>query len=123
MSSGAPAICYSGDEMDHLTKIPWDSLEVGEMIGQGGFGAVYLGTWHHSPVAIKQLHLKTLSTELLQEFLNEARIMAKCQFDNVVRLYGIVAEAGYYSMVMEFMNKGSLHSFLMSKAAFSWPQK
>lgn len=110
--------------MDHdVACIPWDALEVGEMIGQGGFGSVHLGTWHHSPVAIKQLHLRTLSAELLQEFLHEATIMAKCQFDNVVRLYGIVAEAGHYSMVMEFMNKGSLHSFLMSKSAFPWPQR
>ena len=102
-----PAVNIQG-----LQKIAWQSLSVGDTLGEGAFGTVYRGNWQSIDVAIKQLHLKTLPEHLVRDFENEAKIMAQCQFPNVVRLYGICVELGHYSMIMEYMHKGSLHHIL-----------
>lgn len=104
-----------------LQKLPWDSITVAEQVGEGGYGVVFRGQWSGIEVAIKQLYLKSLSQHLLEEFENESKVMAKCQFPNVVRLYGVCAEIGHYAMVMEYMAKGSLYQVLHNtEEALPW---
>ena len=43
-----------------LTAISWSKLQMGQLIGNGGYGDVYKATWQGIEVAVKQLHLKTL---------------------------------------------------------------
>ena len=102
-----PAVHVQG-----LQKIAWQSLSVGKALGEGAFGMVYRGNWQSIEVAIKQLHLKTLPEYLARDFEHEAKIMAQCQFPNIVRLYGVCAEEGHYSMIMEYMPRGSLYHVL-----------
>ncbi len=40
-----------------MFSISFETLTKGEKIGEGGFGVVYKGTYHHGPAAIKQLHV------------------------------------------------------------------
>ena len=93
-------------------SIAWDSVIVRNLIGHGSYGDVYQGEWQGVNVAIKQLHLKTLSTSLLTDFGQEAKIMAQCQFPHIVRLYGVCLEEGHTAMVMEYLSKGSLYHVL-----------
>ena len=102
-----PAVNVQG-----LKKIAWQSLNVGDALGEGAFGTVYRGNWQSIDVAIKQLHLKPLPEHLVQDFESEANIMSQCQFPNIVRLYGVCVEPGHYSMIMEYMHKGSLYHVL-----------
>ncbi len=100
-----------------LTNIPlvtlsWSNLELGQMIGSGGYGDVYRATWQGIEVAVKQLHLKTLLTDLAEDFQREVMVMAQCQFPHVVRLYGVCQEPGHTAMVMEYLPKGSLYQVL-----------
>ena len=95
-----------------LQQIAWSTVTVGALVGQGGYGDVYQGEWQGVNVAIKQLHLKTLSTSLLTDFEQEAKIMAQCQFPHIVRLYGVCLQEGHTAMVMEYMTKGSLYQVL-----------
>jgi serine/threonine protein kinase len=98
--------------------IPREDFTIGEILGKGGFGAVYRGMWHGEPVAIKQLLEQKLTPALEQDFRNEAGIMVQLRHPNIVYLYGISTKP--YSMVMEFMSNGSLHSVLHSNQRLSW---
>ncbi len=104
-----------------VQPISWHDLTVGRRIGGGGYGEVYQGEWSGIPVAIKKLHLKTLSTSLSTDFEREANIMAQCQFPYIIRLYGVCLEVGHAAMVMEYMTKGSLYQVLHDeKEALPW---
>jgi tRNA A-37 threonylcarbamoyl transferase component Bud32 len=102
--------------------IEYSSLKysMNNKLGEGGFGVVYKGEWQNVPVAIKELHLKNLSNEALQEFKSEAEIMAKLRFPNIVTLYGVCLEPNKYSMVIELMPKGSLYDLLHNGQPLPW---
>ena len=98
-----------------LQHIAWNTLKLGSLLGHGSYGDVYQGQWQGVSVAIKQLHVQTLSTELSADFEREAKIMAQCQFPHVVRLFGVCLETSHTAMVMEYMPKGSLYQVLHDK--------
>lgn len=95
-----------------LPQIAWQSLQVGELIGNGSFGDVYQGSCSGKPVAIKLLQMKTLASHLVDDFKNEARFMWQCQSPHIVSLHGVCTEAGHYAMVMEYLPRGSLYHVL-----------
>jgi serine/threonine protein kinase len=93
--------------------IPMADLQLGDLIGQGGFGEVHRGKWKDKDVAIKQLFLKKLPSSLVTEFENETQIMSQCsKCAQIVKLLGICIEPGHYSIVMEYLAKGSLYDVL-----------
>jgi serine/threonine-protein kinase TNNI3K len=51
----------------HVTK--------GQILGKGGYGVVYSGTYKGAPVAVKELLLARLEEASNEEFLNEVLIM------------------------------------------------
>ena len=91
-------------------------------LGSGGFGTVYKGTWQYTAVAIKQLHAQTLTEKVFKEFEQESAVMTKLTHPNVLHLHGICIEVGKYSMVLEYMSKGSLFKVLHSNHPLSLPQ-
>ncbi len=91
-----------------LTQIPWSDLKVGELLGEGSYGTVHHGQWQNIEVAIKQLHLKKLTSPLLEDFKQETVLMAKCRFPYVIELYGVCTEVNHYALVMTYLPKGSL---------------
>jgi serine/threonine protein kinase len=46
------------------------------------------------------------------DFLNEASIMGQFHHDNVIKLHGVVTRVDPAMIVMEFMDNGSLYSYL-----------
>src|ERR1700722_20040173 len=109
----------------NVTQISWSSLNIqGEPIGHGSYGDVYKGTWQGIEVAVKQLHLKTLPEHLQKDFDNETHIMAQCQYPHIVSFYGRCTVVGHYSIIMEYMPKGSLYSVLQNKTIeLPWGQR
>jgi len=65
--------------------------------------------------------IKTLFVDLTADFEREAKLMAQCQFSQVVELYGICQGPGHVAMVMEYLPKGSLYHVLHdSKETLPW---
>ncbi|KAH3743364.1 Protein tyrosine and serine/threonine kinase [Pelomyxa schiedti] len=92
-----------------------DGISIIKKIGQGGFGAVYQGTWSDNLVAIKELIQPNNSTEATAveqfvEFQKEAFMMSCLYHPNLIRLFGVTVKPAY--MVMEFATGGDLAHFL-----------
>ena len=102
---------------DSLQIIPNKEISRGKKIGEGGFGEVYKGTWNNYEVAIKVLVLKDQmkKKDLVGDFIDEARAMAKLNNPAVIRLFGICTDPGKYAMVMELMPRGNLDGLLSDR--------
>ncbi|XP_074267408.1 cysteine-rich receptor-like protein kinase 15 [Silene latifolia] len=80
-------------------------------LGKGGFGYVYKGTLKNGDqLAIKRL--SSTSGQGTEEFLAEARFLAKLQHNNVVKLVRFCLAGEEKLLVYDFMSNSSLEGFL-----------
>ena len=79
------------------------------LLGQGGFAEVYLGEHIHlgTQAAIKVLLLQMENTEL-QEFRNEARLVAQLRHPHIIRILDFGVEGATPYLVMDYAPNGSL---------------
>ncbi|XP_072952680.1 probable serine/threonine-protein kinase SIS8 isoform X2 [Typha angustifolia] len=89
-------------------EIPWEDIVLGERIGLGSFGEVYKGDWHGTEVAVKKFLHQDISSDALEEFRSEVRIMRRLRHPNVVLFMGAVTRVPHLSIVTEFLPRGSL---------------
>jgi len=113
-------------------EINIQELKIDKELGRGNFGIVYLGYWNNISVAIKTLQLTSgsspyygepdinLPPEKIQAFATEVEAMTSVRHPNLVTLLGICKETDKYFIVMEYMQKGSLHNFLHSTQPLNW---
>src|SRR5690349_11294377 len=99
--------------------VNYQDIIFGKVLGSGGFGEVYHGTWRHSDVAIKKLLMKQITAESAQEFEAESQIMARLRSPNIVQFYGYAIEPER-CIVMEYCPNGSLYSVLHSDKPLEW---
>lgn len=104
------------------TYIKAKELHIGKLLGTGGFGTVYVGTWQYTTVAVKEIN-GNYTQGAVYEFRKEAAIMQRLQSPQVIRLFGISGQPPKYQMVMEYAPKGSLYRLLHSDEPLSWPQR
>ncbi|XP_047337004.1 serine/threonine-protein kinase CTR1 [Impatiens glandulifera] len=98
-------------DIDHF-DIPWSDIILKEKIGAGSFGTVYRGYWHDCEVAVKILMEKDFHPELFGEFLREVAIMKRLRHPNIVLFMGAVTEPPNFSIVTEYLSRGSLYKLL-----------
>ncbi|KAI3498883.1 hypothetical protein L1887_34669 [Cichorium endivia] len=80
-------------------------------LGEGGFGPVYLGKLEDGrEIAVKRLSKN--SSQGLEEFKTEVRLIIKLQHKNLVRLLGCCIKGDERLLVYEYMVNTSLDSFL-----------
>jgi ankyrin repeat protein len=110
-------------------NISYEDLTFDQQIGEGGFGYVFSGTCRtFGQVAIKQFKGKDLQRILgqtpLQALMHEAEMMTRVRHPNIVSLWGISSDAEQqYSMVMEYMPKGSLYDAMHGEEELTWQQR
>uniref|UniRef100_A0A663M4R5 receptor protein-tyrosine kinase n=1 Tax=Athene cunicularia TaxID=194338 RepID=A0A663M4R5_ATHCN len=94
-------------------------IKIEEVIGSREFGEVCFGRLKHPGKHEYIVAIKTLKSgytdEQWQEFLSEASIMGQFEHPNVIHLEGVVTKSRPVMIVTEFMENGSLDSFLRQK--------
>ena len=95
---------------------------VDSLLGQGGFGAVYVG---YDDVLNRKVAIKVPrglhGEDEKAEFLREARRLAQLQDPGIVAVYDVGEEEGFCFIVTEFVSGQSLSSYLKQQQ-LSWQQ-
>ena len=92
-------------------------------IGRGGFGKVYAGLWHGTPITYKKLLLQQLSKKLKQSFENEVTVLSTLEHPNTVKMFGVVTEEGYRGIVMERLVRTIYQAVFVDEAEFTAEKK
>ncbi|XP_053565724.1 LOW QUALITY PROTEIN: ephrin type-A receptor 3-like [Bombina bombina] len=101
---------------DFAKEIDASSIRIERVIGAGEFGEVCSGrlrlpSKREIYVAIKSLKAG-YSEKQRRDFLGEASIMGQFDHPNIIRLEGVVTKCKPVMIITEFMENGSLDSFL-----------
>eukprot|EP01001_Neometanema_parovale_P006042 NODE_2428_length_1423_cov_7.385385_g2310_i0.p1 GENE.NODE_2428_length_1423_cov_7.385385_g2310_i0~~NODE_2428_length_1423_cov_7.385385_g2310_i0.p1 ORF type:complete len:400 (-),score=69.63 NODE_2428_length_1423_cov_7.385385_g2310_i0:47-1246(-) len=98
-------------------------FQIGNKIGEGGFGVVYRGI--HRPsgkfVAIKELKLTGCTTAGISRVQKEFALLQRLQHPNITRVFGFnySAETRQGLIVMEYVSGGALSTVLQQFGALS----
>ncbi|XP_078174463.1 G-type lectin S-receptor-like serine/threonine-protein kinase SD2-5 [Carex rostrata] len=94
-----------------------------KILGKGGFGTVFEGTWGDGKIAVKRLdnigHGK-------KDFLTEVETIGNIHHINLVRLIGFCADKLNRILVYEYMCNGSLDQWIYCKdgrVPLDWPMR
>ncbi|KAL4628701.1 hypothetical protein ACB092_05G258800 [Castanea dentata] len=88
-----------------------NNFHVANMLGRGGFGAVYKGKLHDGQeIAVKRRSRS--SGQGLEEFMNEVFVISKLQHRNLVRLLGCCIEGEENMLIYEYMSNKSLDAIV-----------
>jgi serine/threonine protein kinase len=97
--------------------------QIGQMVGGGGMGYVYLGTdiLTGDSVAIKQLRVEMRGSmsAMVERFLREGEALRKLNHPNIVKVLATSDEGEQHYIVMEYIGGGSLADLLVQTAAAS----
>ncbi|MBT5019119.1 serine/threonine protein kinase [bacterium] len=109
------------------TEIPQKigPFQLKEQIGEGGMGVVYRVEHEKegTSFAIKIVNGKlTTNVAVNDRFEREIEILKKCQHPNIVRTIGTGAIHDQKFFIMEYVEKGSLATFLQKQKRLSWEQ-
>ncbi|KAL8032786.1 hypothetical protein ABFX02_13G119200 [Erythranthe guttata] len=94
-------------------------------LGQGGFGAVYMGRLRNG----EEMAVKRLSKDSGQgnvEFKNEVLLLAKLQHRNLVRLLGFSIEGTERLLIYEYVENASLDQFIfdsVKRSILDWDKR
>ncbi|XP_057451836.1 uncharacterized protein LOC130743613 [Lotus japonicus] len=102
-----------------------NGFSMNKKIGEGGFGPVYWGKLTNGQeIAVKKL--SRLSSQGMTEFITEVKLIAQLQHRNLVKLLGCCIQGQERVLIYEYMNNGSLHSFIFDDIKgklLQWPQR
>ncbi|MBA0598760.1 hypothetical protein Gorai_008507, partial [Gossypium raimondii] len=103
-------------------EVATNNFSYSNKLGEGGFGEVYKATLPNGQeIAVKRLSRS--SGQGIEEFKNEALLVAKLQHRNLVRLLGFCLEREEKILIYEFVPNKSLDCFLFDpekQAQLDW---
>ncbi|XP_034872984.1 kinase suppressor of Ras 2 [Mirounga leonina] len=89
--------------------IPFEQLEVGELIGKGRFGQVYHGRWH-GEVAIRLIDIERDNEEQLKAFKREVMAYRQTRHENVVLFMGACMSPPHLAIITSLCKGRTLYS-------------
>ncbi|KAL8097033.1 hypothetical protein AgCh_030210 [Apium graveolens] len=110
LSSQGLCCAFSLDQIQHATS----NFSVELVIGKGGFGKVYKGTFGTTLVAIKRL--QSMSSQGSREFQTEIEMLSKLRHSHLVTLIGYCDDGDEMILVYELMRGGTLADHLHKRA-------
>ncbi|GAB0094793.1 Serine/threonine-protein kinase pelle [Sergentomyia squamirostris] len=101
------------------------------ILGKGGFGTVYKGTWKCTAVAIKKIENRGTGTAEAnkiqkEQSFTELRHLNSCRHDNILPIYGYSINGDEPCLVYQLMTGGSLEQRLFGgpqEFVLSWSQR
>lgn len=98
----------------HPELLEPSELIFGAVLGSGGFGAVYKGSYRGEEVAIKKLHPMDgqISAAQMDEFKKEVANLQALRHTRLVSFIGAAFVRPSLCLVLEFMSNGSLYDLL-----------
>ena len=96
--------------------LSFSELDVKEVIGVGGFGKVYRGTYKGCEIAVKAARRDAdESLDMIKErVLQEGRLFWLLKHDNIINLRGVCLEEPNLCLVMDYARGGPLNRILTS---------
>ncbi|XP_061693175.1 mitogen-activated protein kinase kinase kinase 21 isoform X2 [Syngnathoides biaculeatus] len=98
-------------------QIPFTELVLEEIIGVGGFGKVYRGTWKGQEVAVKAARQDPDEdiTATAASVKQEAKLFSMLQHPNIIKLEGVCLDEPNLCLVMEYARGGTLNRALTGR--------
>ncbi|ETM31922.1 TKL protein kinase [Phytophthora nicotianae] len=102
------------DDVIVAARIPREKVKVKQLINRGGFGEVYIGSYHGKDVAVKMLLPETKKTmSQVNAFLSEVKLMASLDHPRIVSFIGVAWDQLIdICVVSEYMAGGDLKALL-----------
>jgi len=135
LSDADPTPTHDGEQVPisaaHLPTAPaaaelaphFPELEIIELLGQGGMGAVYKARQRKLDrlVALKILPQEwSCDPAFAERFTREARALARLNHPQVVAVHDFGEAGGHYFLIMEFVDGGNLRQFLTAGPLQPW---
>lgn len=93
-------------------------LEMGDILGSGGFGTVHRGILKGEEVAIKKLHIEVqVEKELIADFIKEFSQLRSMRHPRLIQCLGVAFEPPVICIVTELAARGPLDKLLHSSQA------
>ncbi|XP_028760565.1 cold-responsive protein kinase 1-like [Neltuma alba] len=112
-------ILYSYKELSVSTE----DFSPANKIGEGGFGSVYKGKLKDGKIAAIKV-LAAGSSQGVNEFLTEIKVISEIEHENLVKLYGCCVDGNHRILVYNYLENNSLAQTLLggchSNIFFDW---
>ncbi|KAM3826203.1 kinase suppressor of Ras 2 [Vipera latastei] len=89
--------------------IPFEQLEIGELIGKGRFGQVFHGRWH-GEIAIRLIDIERDNEDQLKAFKREVMAYRQTRHENVVLFMGACMSPPHLAIITSLCKGRTLYS-------------
>ena len=127
LTRGADCTAPSSTEEDQVLngfELTQGDLELGEVIGSGGFSEVWRGIYKptNENVAIKKMHMVEGDVRAWESYIREVKMLAGLSHKAIVRFVGFTKQYPFY-IVTSFISGGSLYSAIHNGNFLSGTEK
>ncbi|CAG5125380.1 unnamed protein product [Candidula unifasciata] len=100
--------------------IDYEKLNIGDLIGHGGFGDVFIATLENGEVvAVKKLKSQQLTKKRIQLFKNEMDLFLHLDHPNIVSFVGACIEVPNLAIIMEYMDMSLYDALHIKEVEFT----